>query len=41
MYTKDTAKRYHALFKMAFEKIAVKFGVVPPTVKPIVKRNTP
>lgn len=34
MYSKDTKKRYTALFKLAFEKLAVKFGVVPRAATP-------
>jgi hypothetical protein len=34
MYSKDTKKRYAALFKLAFEKLAVRFGVVPRTATP-------
>lgn len=41
MYSKDTKKCYTALFKLAFEKLAVKFGVVPRTAKPSEKGKKP
>jgi hypothetical protein len=41
MYSKDTKKRYTALFKLAFEKLAAKFGVVPRTARPGEKGKTP
>jgi hypothetical protein len=40
MYSKETKKRYAELYKLAFEKLAIKFGVVPRTVTPREKGKT-
>lgn len=34
MYSKDTKKRYVTLFKLAYEKLAARFGVVPRKATP-------